>query len=288
MGDFWIASSAHSPLPEFTVVGGHDSDSSPVYVGRAEHNGEVLAAKVIPSKGCAYVAWGGQEHVKYHYEVLRGPGYSWVQAEHGQVPANAVSPGLSGDGEPLYVGRGHHCGSLSVGKVHPSHGCLYIPYGGQEVALHRYEILVRNPRDNWMAAGLDYAPANSVVAGHDSDGSVIYVARSQHNGLLLPAKFIPDRREAYVASDGNEIRKSSIEVLAGHNNYAWVPVYNGAIPPNAIASGHTPSQEPMYIGRAHHSGSLTPGLVLIDNDSVLIPYGGREVSVHPYEILTRI
>ncbi|XP_073811849.1 uncharacterized protein, partial [Musca autumnalis] len=243
-------------------------------------------AKVIPTKGCAYVAWGGQEHAKHHYEVLKGPGYCWVQREYGLVPPNAVITGYSSDGEPLYIGRGHHCGSLSVGKVHPSHGCLYIPYAGQEIRLDQYEILVREPRDTWVSSNLEYAPANAVVAGHDSDGSFIYVGRAEHNGLMLPAKFIPDRCEAYVASEGNEIRKSNIEVLLGPT-YSWAQVYNGHIPANAVHSGYTESGEPMYIGRAKHCGSVTPGLVLAESDSILIPYAGREVCVGSCEILLR-
>ncbi|XP_061401589.1 uncharacterized protein LOC133337374 [Musca vetustissima] len=286
MADIWIPSSAHQPLPEFTVIGGHDSDHSTIYVGRAEHNGEMLAAKVIPSKGCAYVAWGGKEHAKHNYELLRGPGYSWVQCEYGQVPANAVVTGHSDDGEPLYIGRGPHCGSLSIGKVHSSHGCLYIPYGGQEISLDHYEILVRDPRDIWVPSGLHSTPANAVVAGRDTDGSVIYVARALSNGVMVPAKFIPGRCEAYVASDGNEVRTPTVEVLVGIN-YAWVPVCNGNIPPNAVYCGHTSTNEPNYIGRAHYNGSITPGLVLPDNDSVLITYGGQEACIGPYEILTR-
>lgn len=33
-------------------------------------------------------------------------------------------------------GRAHYHGSLTVGKVHISHGALYIPFDGREVAIH--------------------------------------------------------------------------------------------------------------------------------------------------------
>jgi len=33
-------------------------------------------------------------------------------------------------------------GSLTCGKIHPSHQVLYIPYGGMEVAVGNYDILI--------------------------------------------------------------------------------------------------------------------------------------------------
>ena len=75
---FFVYSSPYAPVPPFAVIGGHDSDGTPIYVGRSFHEGDNLPAKVIPSKGCAYVCWGGQEHAKTHYEILVGQGYGWV------------------------------------------------------------------------------------------------------------------------------------------------------------------------------------------------------------------
>ncbi|EDV33113.1 uncharacterized protein Dana_GF23006 [Drosophila ananassae] len=140
----WVHSSSHSGVPHDAVRGGHDVDGSPIYVGRAFHDGENLPAKVIPSKGCAYVAHDGHEHQKGQYEILVGHHYSWVPSSNGHVPHRAVESGHTRSGEPLFVGRGHHAGSLVVGKVHRSHGCLYIPFGGQEIKIHNYEVLVHH------------------------------------------------------------------------------------------------------------------------------------------------
>lgn len=65
---------------------------------------------------------------------------------NGHVPSNAVSSGNQSNGEPLYVGRTNHDGSLLVGKVHPSHGCIYVPFNGQEHRHEQYEVLVSQPR----------------------------------------------------------------------------------------------------------------------------------------------
>lgn len=53
--------SVGQPVPFKAIRGGHDVDGSPIYVGRAFHNGDSIPAKVIPNKNAAYIAWGGQE-----------------------------------------------------------------------------------------------------------------------------------------------------------------------------------------------------------------------------------
>lgn len=73
-----------------------------------------------------------------------GGNVAWIQSGHGSILPNAVPGGVTSAGETLYIGRGWHAGALTPGKIHPSHGSLYIPYGGGEVALRSYEILIEN------------------------------------------------------------------------------------------------------------------------------------------------
>lgn len=40
------------------------------------------------------------------------------------------------------MGRCLHEGTQTPGKVQPSHGCLYIPFNGEEVSVTEYEVLV--------------------------------------------------------------------------------------------------------------------------------------------------
>lgn len=55
------------------------------------------------------------------------------------------------------MGRGHYANSLAVGKVQPSHGCLYIPYQGTEIKLEKYEVLV------YGGGGVDISGASNPV-----------------------------------------------------------------------------------------------------------------------------
>lgn len=131
-----------SYVPPNAVVAGQDKDGSPLYVGRAFHEGDLLPGKVSTSIGGAFVAWGGGEHMKHDFEVLLSNHVAWQFARNGEVPPEAIAAGTTQDGEKLYIGRVLHEGSLSPGKVQPSHGCLYISFGGQEVRFNEYEVLI--------------------------------------------------------------------------------------------------------------------------------------------------
>lgn len=119
------------------VEGGQDSNCTTIFVGRASCKGDLLPAKVIPVKN-ATVAYGGDEVLVQCFEVLCRKELIWERSCVGSILQGAR---VTSDGEPLYVGRGCHDGALTVGKVHRSHGCLYIPYGGAEVSLKSYEVL---------------------------------------------------------------------------------------------------------------------------------------------------
>lgn len=79
-------------------------------------------------------------------QILTGTGFTWTRSGKGDVPDNAVLAGHQSDGEPLYIGRGEQDGSLTPGKVHRSHGCLYIPFGGAERRIEYYDVLIEPRR----------------------------------------------------------------------------------------------------------------------------------------------
>lgn len=101
-----------------------------------------MPCKVLPSKRAAYVAYNGNEVSVTGYEVLTGNGFTWIGSSNGHTPTGAVLVGNQRNGEPLYMGRANFQGSVTPGKVHQSHGCLYIPYAGAEHKILHYEVLV--------------------------------------------------------------------------------------------------------------------------------------------------
>lgn len=143
-GVTWVAAS-DGALPEGALKGGEDNGND-LYVARAEHEGATIPGKLLADHGVCYIPWGCEEHGKNSYEVLVIPEdqVSWVATSGETIPANAIPGGISLEGETLYVGRAPHEGTISVGKVHPSHAVLYISYGGGEHSYSEYEILVKN------------------------------------------------------------------------------------------------------------------------------------------------
>lgn len=103
-----------------------------------------MPCKVLPSKQAAYISHGGMEILKHSFEVLVGHDVKWKKEKNGRVPRDAFPGGRTQTGEQLYIGRAEYNRSQTVGKVHPSHGCLYIAYGGKEVPLKDYEVLTGN------------------------------------------------------------------------------------------------------------------------------------------------
>lgn len=91
----------------------------------------MLPAKIIPSRQACYVSYNGLEIFKPNFEYLSGTGFSWVGSSNGHAPTGAVSTGNTSSGELLVIGRAHHEGAVTPGKVHKSHGCLYLPYAGE-------------------------------------------------------------------------------------------------------------------------------------------------------------
>jgi len=136
----WVAAGSGS-VPPRAFVGGEDN-GEPLYVARCQFQGCLIPGKLVPSHGTAYVPWGGAENAVSNYEILCDFGGRWVACSGGNIPPNALSAGQSEDGEPLYVGRVIHEGTLTIGKVQQSHACCYIPYAGQELNYPQYEILV--------------------------------------------------------------------------------------------------------------------------------------------------
>ncbi|XP_058979645.1 C3 and PZP-like alpha-2-macroglobulin domain-containing protein 8 [Musca domestica] len=134
----WVPA-ANGEIPPEALQGGFDG-SEQLYIARAQHEGDMIPGKLHPSHGVCYVAYGGGEHGHSEYEVLCAGFGIWVPVNDGNIPPNAVQAGTTADGEPLFVGRATHDGTVTVGKVQPSHGCCYIPYGGEELAYKEFEI----------------------------------------------------------------------------------------------------------------------------------------------------
>ncbi|XP_017961191.1 protein piccolo [Drosophila navojoa] len=461
----WVQSSAYSSIPPNAIVGGNDEDGAMIYVGRAEHEGDMLVCKVMPSKQIGYVSQRGEALPKDIFEILCGENLVWVKCYDHVIPETAVLCGRTSLEQPVYIGRGHYEGHLIIGKISSVHRALFIAYRGAERRLDSYEILIeergatpgwqlppppdalelaekcpltppppppppvvlakppvarkpypyppdfdtsafslhdRPPQytpmpmpshstvpypataaapppppppavpamapptpsilpeykrplavpvpipakpygmppsytpaavappsthhaativpaetykppmsvdpyapscssytpavcapaattgyDLWMAASPGYTPPDAVYGGHDTDMAPLLVCRAYYDGSHIPGKAAPSRGCAYITHAGRELVESRYEVLIGQAKYHWVPGYDGSIAAGAVEAGRAFNGEPLYIGRAHYCGSLTPGKIQQSHRCLHIPFGGQEVRITRYEILVR-
>ncbi|CAK1541157.1 unnamed protein product [Leptosia nina] len=128
------------------VLGGHEGwDGSPLWVIRAWHDGDLIPGKLNVRHNSASIVYNGKEVPVQNVEVLcsQPDSLRWVPASNGSVPPGAIQGGKSCNGEILYVGRARHQLSVTPGKVHPSHQCCYIGFGGSEVSHKMYDVLCR-------------------------------------------------------------------------------------------------------------------------------------------------
>ncbi|XP_038219627.1 WW domain-binding protein 11-like [Zerene cesonia] len=146
---------------------------------------------------------------------------------------------------------------------------------------------------NWVpttATTAGHLSGKAVLGGHEGwDGSALWVIRAWHNGDLLPGKLSVRHQAASVMYNGKEVPVQNIEVLcAKPDSLRWVPASNGSVPPGAISGGKTSTGEVLYVGRARHQLSVTPGKVHPSHNCCYIGFAGAEVSHKMYDVLCRI
>ncbi len=152
----WIPLKLGDPADRGLQVG-QDIDGSPTYIIRSPFQGGVTVGKYIPGTRSAYVPWGGKENRVTAIELYVGTGV-WQPMNAGDpLPAGAVAGGNEADGSLLYIIRAPHDKAVVPGKYSAGTGKGYIPFGGREIELKSWEILVRPPepiRDTGALAGL--------------------------------------------------------------------------------------------------------------------------------------
>jgi hypothetical protein len=145
--------------------------------------------------------------------------YTFVPASGGQIPPGAWpdGQGSEGEGTPLWVARASLGGGLHLGKVRPGFGAALIPFGGQEVRVNDYEVLMEPGiwngaiRDGQADHGI---PTNAIVCGHEPSGDPLFAARSAVGGAgVQPGKTRFGFAAASIGLGGREVFLGQFAVL---------------------------------------------------------------------------
>jgi len=159
--------------------------------------------------------------IKADYATGMESTLSWVRCRDGEIPADAVPIGAD-----RFVARGYHEGEVIPGKVAVGHNVCYVPYGGQEVSVPKYEVLVDTGLKTllggsyeWKAATGGNVPKFALVGGTDQ-GRPLYVIRAEMNGEPCAGKVFPHYGKGYIPYGGQEHEIYNYEVLCFNKRYS--------------------------------------------------------------------
>ncbi|XP_059053666.1 uncharacterized protein LOC131847953 [Achroia grisella] len=284
----WVSSTidrVHDIQDEALLAGIDEVDGSPLYIIRMYHKRDLIPGKLAISRREAYLPYGGKEVKVINFEVLCVPNSAvrWISSSRGKVPPGAIPAGQSAE-EILYIGRVKHMSSITPGKVHPSHKCCYISFGGKEISYTSYEVLCSFTGIEWISSSpTSFLHLRALKVGN------YCIIRAHHERELVPGSLNKIEKVAYIPYGGRAVPVNNFEVLcAKGSDVRWLTCSAGNIPPGAIAAGRSQNGEQLYVGRAHHRNLTIPGKVHPSHKCCYIPYSGAEVPCQTYEVLCKM
>nr|KAJ3420392.1 hypothetical protein HK105_005732 [Polyrhizophydium stewartii] len=145
----WVLATGNS-IPANAIEGGREADGQPLFIARVWHENGIHVGKVARSWASgAHISFGGREVSDLRtYEILVGnPGAVRWHATSGQVSPQAIPRLVEGGYEnsnPMFIAQASHNGGVHVGKAPVGHNCCYIAFGGKEIGIGNYSVLVLN------------------------------------------------------------------------------------------------------------------------------------------------
>jgi hypothetical protein len=134
-------------------------------------------------------------------------------------------------------------------------------------------------------------PPGAQPNGNEANGEPLWVARSPgrtdrffFHGGIHPGKVRPGFGAAFIPFGGNEEAVPDYEVLMEAG--IWIAGSGGQIPDGAVVCGRSADGDPLFVARANLNGGLHPGKIRFNLGAAFIGWGGKEVHVNDYEVLT--
>lgn len=125
----------------------------------------------------------------------------WQAASNGRVPAGALEGGFEG-ADIFYICRARYRGGLHPGKLAPRFGGCNIPFGGREITVRQYEVLLTTGTPPNRPGQPDRACRDLPVAIFELSDAI---PQSIVNGV-----FLNDDERATVQTQATEIRNLAL------------------------------------------------------------------------------
>lgn len=134
----------------------------------------------------------------------------WVDMRQGDgVPADAVVGGKQYlPSYTFYICRADYNGGTHPGKL--IGGKCNISWGGSEVSLHRYQVLVSRVPVDWVPANFGMTPPNAIPGGFEH-GHTLFICQAKHRDGVYPGKIVG--QNCNIGWNGQEIMKQNYRVL---------------------------------------------------------------------------
>jgi len=111
------------------------------------------------------------------------PGLSWRECTgQNSIPQDAVQGGMEENGDPLFIARCMHEGSLIPGKTGRHIKGILISYGGKEIIIERGEVLCGDARIvKWKecVGQLQVSGWYPLKCGYERDGRELYTCKTR-------------------------------------------------------------------------------------------------------------
>jgi len=135
----------------------------------------------------------------------------WLDMSEGDpLPMNAVIGGYQPRPRAtLYVCRAFYQNGMHPGKLF--NGRCNIGWGGSEIVMSDYQVLVARGSLNWVPARQGYVPTNAVQGGDNGDGTPLYVCQINYRGGTHPGKIVG--RNCNIGWGGREVVSPFYNVL---------------------------------------------------------------------------
>ena len=288
--DNWVYEK-NGEVPLDAIIGGVEPGGSYLYICRAFFAGGVHPGRVRPGLSGCVISWGGSEHSIPFYQVLVP---RWASASNGNVPAGAYAYGFEAPtpgslfGATLYACRAYLNGSMHPGKVRPGLTGCAIGWGGKELYLNPYEVLIAGPFNKLPVQNYQLGSGNipfrlgPVMGGFEVDGQPLYVCLAGFNSGNHPGKTRPGLGGCNIGWGGLEksvpVANSSALILK------WMRPSDVSY--LSFPAGSEFSGEPLSVCAATWNGGSYPGKYSRSLNACAIGLNGSEVLAPNFVILT--
>jgi hypothetical protein len=194
----------HGSRVRYAVRGGHTS-AGDLYVCRGYYKDGTHYGK--EAGGRCLIGWGGSEVALSNYEVLSARLAHWAAAGPDRLPDGAVGGDKAG-GWDLYVCRGRYRDGVHPGKY--LDGRCYIGWGGQEIKLQNFEVLVIPGSVSWRKVRNRQVPPGCFKGGQ-AHGRSQCVCRGYYKDGVHVGKTWQGR--CFIGWGGGEVALDDYEVM---------------------------------------------------------------------------